>query len=750
MHFTILDKDEKKSTPETKTTLESPIELVIVHNPSEITPQIIEEAYKIDIACFEEGIAYSKENLAAEIKKSPLLLALNKKNGQLLGNLTYEQRSEKGKSKRHITNLAVDPKFQSQGIGKALLTELIRDTSDTVSLKCRPSNESYYQQFGFKTTGIPQIDYYRFQVEGQSMTAPGLSMLLEKDEKKDSIPENKKDAKRSEKKSTPLDKPTRQAYLESLLDLTKKVRASTSFFFGSSLAAWFHKQRKEKAFAAIISELQACLLNDKPIDPLKILRAIVHNAMVVRGASPVHTQTSSGQALVGLLKQKSFEKLRALIEEELLIINYKNLKEFAQFKPGSERSAAIPQPFSPYFHFSKHERKDIPKFTGYRIKLISQEPTVQEMEAAFLAKDILIQENEHSYGIIFFNPIEKAFQKKTITDEKLSALLDEIKPPQTITNHDIRYQAINLCTRHGSTHFDQNRLLKIFQQIMHLVCKHRPDLVEIYQLRELSIKDMAGICFGLGIAKFNPNHHFSALMRFACSLDQTDLENLVEGKKITVLEKNYGIEDFLYTYKKIHAWQNTNHLTTWPHHQYRASLNKQWVNSLSFSDRFINLNGIFKKILSREDKFWAVTFYDFSLASEIKDGHSIFVRKDEQGQFHYFDSNINATRWIGGFESIDNLTDHILKFYQPHATDEIIVIANALSPIEKDNVFDTQVAVLDNIFKRFPGAWINYHIRQYLSGQISQVEFSQAVVTQLTPLEATKQLFYKIKPPMHS
>ncbi|MGY3704049.1 ribosomal protein S18-alanine N-acetyltransferase [Vagococcus martis] len=66
----------------------------------------------------------------------------------------------------HITNIAVLPEYQSQGIGTSLLNELKEEAKNlschSMSLEVRASNQqaiSVYQSFGFEQVGIKE-GYY--------------------------------------------------------------------------------------------------------------------------------------------------------------------------------------------------------------------------------------------------------------------------------------------------------------------------------------------------------------------------------------------------------------------------------------------------------------------------------------------------------------------------------------------------------------------------------------------------------------
>lgn len=71
-----------------------------------------------------------------------------------------------GGGEAHILNIAVDPRFQGQGLGRSFLQFLLETArhhgADTVFLEVRPSNRSalyLYESLGFNQVGLRR-DYY--------------------------------------------------------------------------------------------------------------------------------------------------------------------------------------------------------------------------------------------------------------------------------------------------------------------------------------------------------------------------------------------------------------------------------------------------------------------------------------------------------------------------------------------------------------------------------------------------------------
>jgi len=120
------------------------------------------------------------------------------------------------------------------------------------------------------------------------------------------------------------------AQMKLLRDFTIQLKASTSFWYGGFLFSLFRSQRKEMAFNIIILALDKSLaatvfFKDEKIsaDPAKILRYILHNAMINRGSG---SQTSSGLKAIALLEDKRFEALKKLLPSYTMP-NYNQLKE---------------------------------------------------------------------------------------------------------------------------------------------------------------------------------------------------------------------------------------------------------------------------------------------------------------------------------------------------------------------------------------------------------------------------------------
>ena len=124
-----------------------------------LTEEFLPQVIKIDELCF--GGLWSIETYKREIR-SPnsclLILTIddNQKQNQVIGIGCFWAILEEA----HITLLAVHPDFQSQGLGKLILENLLSQAKEKslerATLEVAESNSkaiSLYQKFGFKEAG---------------------------------------------------------------------------------------------------------------------------------------------------------------------------------------------------------------------------------------------------------------------------------------------------------------------------------------------------------------------------------------------------------------------------------------------------------------------------------------------------------------------------------------------------------------------------------------------------------------------
>jgi predicted N-acetyltransferase YhbS len=64
-----------------------------------------------------------------------------------------------GDGTQELASLGVDPAYQGQRIGEALMWTLMRRAQGPLYLRCAPHNESYYLRFGFRTLTLPEMPH---------------------------------------------------------------------------------------------------------------------------------------------------------------------------------------------------------------------------------------------------------------------------------------------------------------------------------------------------------------------------------------------------------------------------------------------------------------------------------------------------------------------------------------------------------------------------------------------------------------
>lgn len=118
----------------------------------------IEEIEKI---CFSEP--WSRESIIESYESELSCPVIAEKDSLLIGYACLYIISKEA----HIYSLAVDPKFQGQGIGKKILGEVISRSKSSlvefISLEVRVSNDiarNFYEKYGFKDVG-KRINFYK-------------------------------------------------------------------------------------------------------------------------------------------------------------------------------------------------------------------------------------------------------------------------------------------------------------------------------------------------------------------------------------------------------------------------------------------------------------------------------------------------------------------------------------------------------------------------------------------------------------
>jgi [ribosomal protein S18]-alanine N-acetyltransferase len=113
-----------------------------------------EALYRLDQACFDEGIAYTREELRQFLALSTAQAVVAEMGGAIAGFVVgYVSVRRRG----HVVTLDVAFEHRREGIGRALLEELLRRFTSalvaTVSLEVDLENApaiAFYERFGFR------------------------------------------------------------------------------------------------------------------------------------------------------------------------------------------------------------------------------------------------------------------------------------------------------------------------------------------------------------------------------------------------------------------------------------------------------------------------------------------------------------------------------------------------------------------------------------------------------------------------
>jgi ribosomal-protein-alanine N-acetyltransferase len=115
---------------------------------------------EVEIKSFE--IPWSKESFENELKNNLALYLVAKVEEKAVGYIGVWKIFDEG----HITNVAVHPDFRGNGIGKALISELLylckKDGILSFTLEVRESNigaQKLYKSFGFVEAGKRKAYY---------------------------------------------------------------------------------------------------------------------------------------------------------------------------------------------------------------------------------------------------------------------------------------------------------------------------------------------------------------------------------------------------------------------------------------------------------------------------------------------------------------------------------------------------------------------------------------------------------------
>lgn len=131
----------------------------------QMTEEDMEQVYSIESSSFTRP--WSKESFLSSLKNPQNLYLVAEEGGTVLGYCGLWGIVGEGE----ITNVAVDQRFRKQGVGEAILRELIRQAREdgitAFTLEVRVSNQSaihLYHKLGFADTAVRK-NYYEAPIE---------------------------------------------------------------------------------------------------------------------------------------------------------------------------------------------------------------------------------------------------------------------------------------------------------------------------------------------------------------------------------------------------------------------------------------------------------------------------------------------------------------------------------------------------------------------------------------------------------
>jgi ribosomal protein S18 acetylase RimI-like enzyme len=310
---------------------------------------MLDELVAIEKQSFEQGIAYNRQHLRRVIHTKPnRTFYIANEQGTIMGYILFREEVQCFR----IICIAVHPNFRKNGIGTKLMSIAMRQLESSskknIELECRPLNESFYLKLGFKTIDSPISNYYSaIKTNAVKMQYTHQSISHEVSNENKIVKTDKSNF-------------TKNTDIDLLIEFAGEIKWGTSFWYGSVLVVLARSQRKESAFECIIKELQALKIGNIH-DPSKInmenvLRAIIHNACIIRGKGNDDAKTSSGNTALKLLNTDKFSQLKDIIlsEEREEQVQYNHLIEFAEYPIQDFKTSDLTQaPVSPYSHFVK-------------------------------------------------------------------------------------------------------------------------------------------------------------------------------------------------------------------------------------------------------------------------------------------------------------------------------------------------------------------------------------------------------------
>ena len=136
-------------------------------------PEDLEEMYRLDQICFEPGIAYSRGELRRFLGIPSAVGVVAESSGRIAG---FAVGYLAGKRVAHVVTIDVHPSNRRQGLGKALLEELLsrlaRAGAREARLEVSVANAgaiAFYERLGFRR-GRRLSDYYGLGLDASGMT----------------------------------------------------------------------------------------------------------------------------------------------------------------------------------------------------------------------------------------------------------------------------------------------------------------------------------------------------------------------------------------------------------------------------------------------------------------------------------------------------------------------------------------------------------------------------------------------------
>lgn len=71
---------------------------------------------------------------------------------------------------RELASIAVDPEYQNEGIGSALIEHLLNMAPRPIFVTCRSDFEGYYSRFGFRSIGKDEMSPYHRRIHSLTNT----------------------------------------------------------------------------------------------------------------------------------------------------------------------------------------------------------------------------------------------------------------------------------------------------------------------------------------------------------------------------------------------------------------------------------------------------------------------------------------------------------------------------------------------------------------------------------------------------